>query len=77
MELNEGTTEPLRRAIFGATSIFDLWSRPWGVARLLGLRRVPPRPHPSKGVGYHHHQGTIVKCLSFIACYKFNDFCFV
>jgi len=31
-------SEPLRRAIFGTTSyIFDLWSIPWGVARLLGL----------------------------------------
>ena len=29
----------------------SLWSRPWGVARLLGLRGVPPRPHPSEGVG--------------------------
>jgi len=29
-------SEPLRWAIFGITSsIFDLWSRPWGVARLL------------------------------------------
>jgi len=28
-----------------ARSIFDLWPRPWGVARLLGLRGVPPRPH--------------------------------
>jgi len=45
-------SEPLRRAIFGtASSIFDLWSRPWGVARLLGLHGVPPRPHPSEGVG--------------------------
>jgi len=26
------------------------------VARLLGFRRVPPRPHPSEGVGQHHHQ---------------------
>jgi len=44
-------SEPLRRAIFGTTSsIFDLWSRPWGVARLLGLRGVPPRP-PSFGRG--------------------------
>jgi len=43
--------EPLRRAIFGTTSIFDLWSRPWGVARMLGLRGVPPHPHPSEGVG--------------------------
>jgi len=44
-------SEPLWRAIFGTTSIFDLWSRPWGVTRLLGLRGIPPRPHPSEGVG--------------------------
>jgi len=31
------------------------WSRPWGVARLLCLRGVPPRPHPSEGVSQHHH----------------------
>ena len=44
-------SEPLRKSIFGSSlSILDLWSRPWGVARLLGLRRVPPRPHPSEGV---------------------------
>ena len=36
----------LRRAIFGHTlSLLDLWSRPWGIARLLGLRAVDPRPH--------------------------------
>ena len=45
-------SEPLRKSIFGSTlSIRDLWSRPWGVARLLGLRGVPPRHHPSEGVG--------------------------
>jgi len=45
-------SEPVRRAIFGTTtSIFDLWSRPEGVARLLGLRVVPPRPRPSERVG--------------------------
>ena len=39
--------DPLRRAIFGHTpSLLDLWSRPWGVARLLGFRRIDPRPHP-------------------------------
>ena len=38
----------LRRAIFGHTlSLLDLWSRPWGVARLLGLCGVDPRPHGS------------------------------
>ena len=45
-------SEPLRKSIFGSyLSILDLWSRPWGVARLLGLHGVPPRPHPSEGVG--------------------------
>ena len=45
-------SEPLCKSIFGSSlSILDLWSRPWGVARLLGLRGVPPRPHPSEGVG--------------------------
>ena len=45
-------SEPLRKSIFGSSpSILDLWSRPWGVARLLGLRGVPPRSHSSEGVG--------------------------
>ena len=50
-------SEPLRKSIFGSSlSILDLQSRPWGVARLLGLCGVPPRPHPWEGVGlYHHH----------------------
>jgi len=43
---------PLRRAIFGTTPFnFDLWSRPWGVARLLGLHAVSLRPHPLEEVG--------------------------
>ena len=46
------STVAFRISIFGSSlSILDLWSRPWGVARLLGLRGVPPRPHPSEGVG--------------------------
>ena len=32
-------------------SLYDLWSRPWRVARLLGLHGHPPCPHPSEGVG--------------------------
>ena len=37
-------SEPLRKFIFGfSLSILDLWSRPWGVARLLGLRASIPR----------------------------------
>ena len=38
-------------AIFGhSLTILGLWSRPWGFARLLGPRRVDPRP-PSLGTG--------------------------
>ena len=44
-------TDSLRRSLFGdSLSLYDLWSRPWRVARLLGLHGLPPCPHPSKGV---------------------------
>ena len=45
-------TDSLRRSIFGdSLSLYYLWPRPWGVARLLGLHGLPPCPHPSEGVG--------------------------
>ena len=45
-------TDSLGRSLFGdSPSLYDLWSRPWGVARLLGLHGLPPCPHPSEGVG--------------------------
>ena len=45
-------TDSLHRSLFGSSlSLYDLWSRPWGVARLLGLHGLPPCPHPSEGVG--------------------------
>ena len=45
-------TDSLRCSLFGDyLSLYDLWSRPWGVARLLGLHGFPPSPHPSEGVG--------------------------
>ena len=41
-------TDSLRRLLFGdSPSLYDLWSRPWGVARLLGLHGLAPCPHPS------------------------------
>ena len=44
-------TDSLRRSLFGdSLSLYDLWSRRWGVARLLGLHGLPPCPHPSEGV---------------------------
>ena len=45
-------TDSLRRSLFGdSLSLCDLWSRPWGVSRLLWLDGLPPCPHPSEGVG--------------------------
>jgi len=46
-------SEPRQRAIFGTTgtSIFDLLSRPWGVAQLLSLREFLHALIPLKGSG--------------------------
>ena len=45
-------TDSLCRSLFGdSLSLCDLWSRPWRVARLLGLHGQPPCRHPSEGVG--------------------------
>ena len=45
-------TDSLRRSLFGdSLSLYDLWSRPWGSGRLLGLHGLPPRSRPSEGVG--------------------------
>ena len=45
-------TDSLRRSFFGdSLSLYDLWSRPWGVARLLEFHGLPPYPHPSEGIG--------------------------
>ena len=43
--------DSLRRSLFGdSLSLYNLWSRPWGVARILRLHGLPPCPHPSEGV---------------------------
>ena len=45
-------TDSLRRSLFGSfLSLYDLWSRPWGISRLLGLHGLPLCPHPLEGVG--------------------------
>ena len=50
-------TDSLRRSLFGdSLSLYDLWFRPWGVARLLGLHGLPPCPHPSEGSGNQQQQ---------------------
>ena len=50
-------TDSLRRSLFGdSLSLYNLWSRPWGVSRLLGLHGLPPCPHPSEGSGNQQQQ---------------------
>ena len=50
-------TDFLRRSLFGdSVSLYDLWSRPWGVARLLGLHGLPPCRIPRKGSGNQQQQ---------------------
>ena len=50
--LHRPATDSLCRSLFGdSLSLYDLWSRPWGVARLLGLHGIPPCLHPSERVG--------------------------
>ena len=45
-------TNSFRRSRFGdSLSLYDLWSRPWGIFRLLGLHGLLPCSHPSEGVG--------------------------
>ena len=51
--LHCSATDSLGCSLFGDyLSLYDLWSRPWRVAQLLGLHGLPPCPHPSEGVGY-------------------------
>ena len=45
-------TNSLRRCLFGdSLSFYDLWSRPWRVARFLGLHGFSPCPHSSEEIG--------------------------
>ena len=55
-------TDSLRRSLFGdSLSLYDLWSRPWGVARLLGLHA----PYARKGSGNQQQQkeGKVHLCI--------------
>ena len=45
-------TDSLSRSLFGdSLCLYHLWSRPWGVVRLLWLDGLPPCRHPSEEVG--------------------------
>ena len=48
-------TDSLRRSLLcDSLSLYDLWSRPWGVVWLLGLHGFLPCPFPWKGSGKQH-----------------------
>ena len=50
-------TDSLHRSLFGdSVSLYDLWSRPWEVAQLLGLHGLPPCPIPWKRSGNQQQQ---------------------
>ena len=52
---------PALDSLFGdSLSLYDLWSRPWGVARLLGLRGLPPCYIPRKGSGNQQQQQQVL-----------------
>ena len=49
--LNCEATDFSRHSLFGnPLSLYDLWSRPWGVAQFLGLHGLTSCLHPSEGV---------------------------
>ena len=57
-------TDSLRRSLFGdSLSLYDLWSWPWGVARVLGLHGLPPCLHLSEGVGEQQQQHNNMELL--------------
>ena len=50
--LHCSATDSMHCSLFGdSLSLYNLWSRPWGVARLLGIHVLPPSTYPSEGVG--------------------------
>ena len=53
--------------LFGdSLSLYDLRSRPWGVAQLLGLQGLPPCPHPSerKGSGNNNNSNKAIHVIT-------------
>ena len=64
----------LRRSLFGdSLSLYDLWSRPWGVARLLGLHGLPPCPIPHKGSGNQQQQQNPVELPYIFGDSRFSE----
>ena len=55
--------------------VYNLWSRPFAVAQLLGLHGLPPCNHPSEGLGNNNNKCQCDKCdISFCSLPYFKDF---
>ena len=50
-------------ALWPSLSLNVIWSRIWGVARILGLDGLPPRPHSSEGVGQQQQHGVAIRFM--------------
>ena len=60
-------TYSLRRSLFGdSLSLYHLWSRPWGVAQLLGLHVFRHVPIPRKGSGNNNNM--VVSGVNYDSC---------
>ena len=52
----------LRRSLFGdSLFLYDLWSRPWVLARLLVLHGLPPCPYSSERLG-NNNKNSLINC---------------
>ena len=59
-------TDSLCRSLFGnSLSFYDLWSRCWGVAWLLGLHGLPPCPHSAEGSGRNNNRHHLLPVSTF------------
>ena len=60
-------TDSLRRSLFGdSLALYDLWSRHWRVARLLGLHGLPPSPQ-LLGWGLVNNNNKIIRLLCYVS----------
>ena len=67
------TTESLHRSLFGdSLSLYNLWTRPWGVAWFLGLHGLPPCPIPRKASGNQQQQRLHLWISSHLGAYIFK-----
>ena len=71
--LHYPTMDSLHRLLSGGSlSVYDHWSRTWGVFRLLGLHGLPPCPLPWKGSCRNNNNNMKTNVLLVIALLLFD-----